>query len=513
MRLPIHLQREVARLHFYDPTQSSRAIGGTLQISPNTVGTLRTLLQNCQRPWNELESLDDDQWCQAIGTKNRSSAQRKEAPDWEWVHGEMQRKDATLEQLWREWREQVPHGIGYSQFTDGYRSWTRKLHIVMRRVHRLAEKLFVDFAGRTVEIKDRNGGPSIFAQIFVAVLGYSNYTYLRAVATQSTADWLQCHIECFAELGGVPEWVVPDNLKAAVLRRERDQVVLNPAYRECLRHYETAVMSTGVRKPKHKAKAEVGVQIAQRWILFALRDRVFFSLDELNAELKQLTVQMNDHPFKKMPGTRRDRFLVEREKLKPLPAKPFELCEWRYGVRVGDDYHVEHKRSFYSVPHQLRHERVDIRFTSAVLEIMHRSRRVAIHQVATTEGEVCTLPEHRPVSHSRILDGEPRALMLWAQSVGTHSSAMIRYHLEVRTDATNGLRAARRMREFARLYGDQRFEEACAYALPLNITTLRSIESILKQSPDKLNNPEAPISTRAHHEHVRGAAYYGESQP
>lgn len=510
MRLPVHLQREIARLHYYDSSQSNRAIGRTLGIAPNTVGTMRAALLDCPRPWYELASLDDDVWCQALGTDNRSIAQRKKAPDWDWVHREMQRNDATLEQLWREWREHCPDGIGYSQFTDGYRSWTRKLHIVMRRIHQPGKNLFVDFCGRTVEVRDPAGGPSIFAQIFVAVLGFSNYTYLCAVATQKTADWLQCHIDCFAELGGVPEWVVPDNLKAAVLRRERDQVVINPAYRECLRHYDTAPMPTGARKPKHKAKAEVGVQIAQRWILFALRDRVFFSLDELNTELKLLTVKLNNHPFKKLPGTRQDRFAEEQATLKPLPDKPFELCDWRYGVRVGDDYHVEHRRSYYSVPHQLRGERVDLRFTSATLEIMHRSRRVAIHPVATAEGEVCTMPEHRPVAHSRILDGEPQALLQWAESIGVSSVAMIRHHLEERSDATNGLRAARRLREFARLYGDQRFEEACAYALPLNITTLRSMESILKQSPDKLAKPTAPITTRAHHEHVRGANYYGD---
>lgn len=512
MRLPVHLQREIARLHYYDSSQSNRAIGRTLGIAANTVGAMRAILQHSSQAWNEITHLDDDQWCRVLGTGNRSIAQRKEAPDWEWVHREMQRDDATLERLWREWRERCPRGIGYSQFTDGYRSWARKLHIVMRRIHQPGKNLFVDFAGRTVEVRDSDGGPSIFAQIFVAVLGFSNYTYLRAVATQTTADWLQCHIDCFAELGGVPEWVVPDNLKAAVLRRERDQVVINPAYRECLRHYDTAPMPTGARKPKHKAKAEVGVQIAQRWILFALRDRVFFSLDELNAELKLLTAKLNNHPFKKLPGTRQDRFAEEQAALKPLPGKPFELCEWRYGVRVGDDYHVEHKRSFYSVPHQLRGERVDLRCTSTMLEIMHRSRRVALHQISAIEGEASTMPEHRPIAHSRILDGEPKALLQWAASVGPSSTEMIRHHLEDRADATNGLKAARRMREFARLYGDQRFEEACAYALPLNITTLRSMESILKQSPDKLSKPAASFKTRAHHEHVRGANYYGEFQ-
>jgi transposase len=283
------------------------------------------------------------------------------------------------------------------QITVRYRQWAKRRHIALRQTHRPGDKLFVDFAGRTVEVRDRTGGPSIYAQVFVAVLGYSNWTYLQAVASQTTADWVQCHVDCFAALGGAPNWVVPDNLKAAVWRRERDRVVLNPAYRECLSYYDTAALPTGVRKPKHKAKAEVGVQIAQRWVLFALRDRIFFSLQELNAALKELTAAMNAHPFKRMAGSRQERFdNIERATLKPLPPSHFELCDWRYGVRVGDDYHVEHERSFYSVPSELRGQRVDLRHTSMVLEVMHRGRRVAMHPLAETEGEIKTAAEHRP---------------------------------------------------------------------------------------------------------------------
>lgn len=512
MRLPIHLQREIARLHYYDTSQSNRAIGRAIGISANTVRTLRQLLKQQHLQPVDLLALDDDAWCITLGSVNKSITRRKEAPDWEYVHAEMQRPDATLEQLWREWRAQCPDGIAYSQFTSGYRAWTKRQHIVMRRAHRPGDKLFVDFAGRTVEIKDRDGGPSMYAQIFVAVLGYSNFTYLQAVASQTTADWLKCHVDCFTALGGVPEWVVPDNLKAAVWRREKDRVVINPAYRECLRHYDTAALPTGVRKPKHKAKAEVGVQIAQRWILFAIRDRDFFSLDELNTVLKQLTAAMNAHPFKKMPGSRQERFeKTEQATLKLLPATPFDLSDWRYGIRVGDDYHVEHDRSFYSVPSELRGQRVDLRFTASMLEVMHRGRRVALHQLAEAEGEVMTIPEHRPVAHVRVLEGEPKALMLWAGNVGPNATAMIRHHVENRSDAANGLKAARRMRDMARLHGEARFEEACTYALPLNITALRSVESILKQSPDKRPQQPTGIAPRPAHDNVRGATYFGEN--
>ena len=380
----------------------------------------------------------------------------------------------------------------------------------MRRSHRPGDKLFVDFAGRTVEIRDADGGPSTYAQIFVAVMGYSNYPYIEALASQTTPDWVLCHVHAFEALGGVPQWVVSDNLKAAVWRRERERIVLNPAYTDCLRHYDTAPLPTGARKPRHKAKAEVGIQIAQRWVLFALRDRVFFSLADLNRELVRLTAALNDHPFKRLPGCRRERFeSQDRAALKSLPATPFELREWRYSVRVQDDHHVEHAKCYYSVPYHLARERVDLCIAGQILEIFHKSRRVAMHPLIETAGDAATLAEHRPLAHRRVLEGEPKLLEAWALGVGPHAAKMIDHHLLQRHDAANGLRAAQRLRELARHYGDARFEKVCAYALPLNITTLRGVTSILKEEAD-LRAQRLPPKTPSVVGEVRGADYFRE---
>lgn len=510
MRLPVHLQRDITRMHFYDPTQSHREIARGLRLSPNTVGTLRSKIVESGLSWNELRELDDDAWISALDTKDHSIAQRKLAPNWEWVDQQMQSDDATLNQVWLEWRAQCPTGIGLTQFCEHYKVWKRAQHIVMRQVHEPGNSLFVDFAGRTVEIRDPDGGPSRYAQIFVAALGYSSLTYIQAVSSQSTEDWIKCHVDCFEYLGGVPEWVVPDNLKAAVLRRMRDAIIINPAYRDCLNHYATAPRPTGVRKPKHKSKAEVAVKIIQRGIMFPLRNHVFFSLEELNAELRKGVDALNQHPFKSMPGSRMERFIqVEQHKLKPLPDTPYELCNWRYRVRAGGDYHVEHGKSHYSVPHALRGDYVDLRYTSTMLEIMHRNRRVALHELLKEPGSVSTKDEHRPISHIRVLEGEPKALLEWAALVGGKIEEMVRHHIESRKDMTNGLKAARRIRSLAHLHGESRIEEVCTYALSLNLTALRSIESIIKQSADKkvLANESLTTSLPAH-ENVRGGDYF-----
>lgn len=512
MRIPAHLQRDIARLHFHAP-QSSRAISRITGVSPNSVTKLRIAIARSGKIWSELSELDDDEWQKALYPGQYTAVRRKAEPDWALIHQEMLRPDATREQLWQEWRMLHPTGIGYSQFTAGYRRWLGVQRLVMRQVHRPGDKMFADFAGRKIEIRGSLGEEPLYAQLFVAVMGCSNYTYLEAVWQQSTECWVQAQANAFEFFGGSPNWVISDNLKAAVWRRERDRIVINPTYRECLKHYETAPLPTKPRTPKQNAKAEAGVQIAQRWVLFALRDRVFFSLEEANAEIRRLNEALNNRPFKKMDGCRRSRFeKLDAPALRPLPAVRYEVADWRYGVRVGDDYLVEHAKCFYSVPWQYRGDLVDLRHSINSIEIFRRNRRVATHALLKIQGEISRLDAHMPAAHIRVLEGEPRTLMSWAQSVGGQTEKMFTHHLTERHDLTNGVKAARKMRELARLHGNERFEAVCAYALGLNITALRSIESILKKNADlraRQSLSPDPVLARPTHPDVRGANYFG----
>lgn len=418
--------------------------------------------------------------------------------------------DASLMSLWTDFKQEHPDGIGISQFHEGYRLYTRGLNISMRRTYVPGEKMHCDFCGRTMPIRDSEGGAGFDAQVFVSVLGHSNYVFAKAVASQKVHDWNDCHVSAFAFFGGATTWVVSDNLKSAVTRRTPEELVINKSYRECLAHYGATAAPRRARKPRDNAKAESAVQFVQRSILFGLRNMTFFSLAELNSELLRRVIKLNEKPFKKLPGSRRSRYEnVERAVLKPLPDIAFEHREWRFEVLVGADYVFEHEKCVYSVPSEFRHTRVDLRITKSAIEAMYRGKRIAIHQRRVVPGEVVILDEHRPISHQRVLDGEPKLLMSWAKAVGEHTEAMLRYQLQERSDLTNGLRAARRFRDLAREYGDERFEEVCRYAIPLSMTSMKSIKSILANAPDKKKR-DRTATPRASHPNVRGATYYGE---
>lgn len=218
-------------------------------------------------------------------------------PDWSEVHRELRRKSVTLSLLWVEYRQAHPDGYGYSQFCHNYSQWAKQLKPMMRQRHLAGEKLFIDYAGQTVPVVDAQTGEVRDAEIFVAVLGASNYTYAEAHESQTLANWLGAHVRALSFLGGVPEVLVPDNLKAGVKSPDRYEPDLNPSYQEFARHYGVAMVPARVRKPKDKAKVESGVQVVERWILARLRNHTFFSLTELNRTIRELLEELNNRPM------------------------------------------------------------------------------------------------------------------------------------------------------------------------------------------------------------------------
>jgi transposase len=423
-------------------------------------------------------------------TPQQSSSRVIPAPDWSLIHTELRKKGVTLRLLWVEYREAQPDGYGYSQFCALYREWAKHLKPSMRLTHKGGEKVFVDYAGQTVPIVDPHTGEVYQAQIFIGVLGASNYTYAEAHESQELAHWIGAHVRMFAFFGGVPEIVVPDNLKAGVKHPCRYEPDLNPTYQDLAQHYGTAVIPTRVRKPKDKAKVEVGVQVVERWILARLRHHTFFSLADLNQAIRELLDALNTRQMEHLGRSRRELFhLVDQPALKPLPEQPYEFAIWKK-ARVNIDYHIEFEKHYYSVPHRLIHEEVYVRATQSTLEIFFDNRRVASHPRSHSPGRHTTLGAHMPLAHQQYGEWSPERFIHWAQTIGPNTAQLVQ---------ALGL---------ANRYDSQRLEAACRRALPAGIHSYKGVKNILDAKLDQVEPQEAPGVIPQPHENIRGQAYY-----
>ena len=397
----------------------------------------------------------------------------------------------------------------YSWFCDKYRHWLGQRDLSMRQTHRAGEKLYVDYAGHTVPVVDEATGEIRPAQIFVAVLGASNYTYAEATWTQALPDWIGSHQRTFEFLDGVPEIVVPDNLRSGVSKAHRYEPDINPTYQDMATHYGVAIIPTRVRKPQDKAKVEVGVQIVERWILAALRNQTFFSLTELNQAIQALLIQFNQRAFKKLPGSRIEVFeSIDKPVLKSLPLRPYEYAEWKK-VRVHIDYHVDIKGHYYSVPYTLVKQQLDARVTDNIVGVFHKGQRVASHPRSWQKGRHSTIKAHMPESHRRYGEWSPQRFTQWAHKIGPETGRVITACLNDRRHAEQGFRSCLGILRLAKTYSNQRLEAACQMALLLGTHRYKSIESILKHGLDeKPVDQEEAATLPQQHENIRGADHY-----
>ena len=499
--------REALRLH-YDAGLGVRAVSRSLKASPSTVREylVRAKLQGLT--WPLPESLDDAALLQRLYPTPRTNSRRLPPPQWSKVHRELRRKGVTLALLWEEYKAVHPEGMQYSWFCSRYREWAAKVDVVMRQEHRAGEKMFVDYAGHTVAVVNRDTGELREAQIFVAVLGASNYTYAEATWTQTLPDWIASHVRALQFMGGSTELLIPDNLRSAVSRANRYEPDTNPTYHDLACHYAVAVLPARVKKPRDKAKAEVGVQVVERWILAALRNRTFFSLAELNAATAELLERLNHRPFRKLPGSRRELFeQLDRPALRPLPAERYVFAQWKK-ARVNIDYHVEVEHHYYSVPHALVGRQLDVRLTATTVECLYRGQRVASHVRSPLRGRHTTADEHMPEKHRKMGQWSPERFIRWATTIGPATAALIDNVLRSRRHPQQAFRSCLGILRLGSSYGEERLEAAAGRALALGAHSYRSVESILKHRLDERPSEQIELGLAIEHTNIRGASYY-----
>jgi transposase len=501
--------KEIFRLK-WDCGLSNNKIARSCNIARSTVAEYFRRAQAAGISWPLPEGMDEGRLERLLFPPPPSLASsERPLPEWAEVHRELRRKDMTLSLLWQEYQESCTGGYQYSRFCDLYRRWAGRLDLSMRQEHKAGEKTFVDYAGPTVPVNDRASGEIREAQIFVAVLGASNYTYAEATWTQQLPDWIGSHTRAFTFFGGITELVIHDNLKSGVKSPCRYEPEMNPTYHDLIRHYGMAAIPARVRKPKDNAKAEAGVQLVERWILARLRHRSFFSLTELNEAIRELLGQLNEKPFKKLPGSRRSLFeTLDRPALKPLPPEPYVYAEW-LKARVHIDYHIEADKHYYSVPYQLYRQQLDVRLTARTVECFHKGRRVASHRRSHQAGRHTTLKEHMPKAHRSYAEWTPERIVRWARKAGEATVQATEAILASRLHPQQAFRSCLGVMRLGKVYGEERLEAACRRALRFETLTYKSIQSILKHGLDRQQLPEAaPAAKAINHPNIRGSHYY-----
>lgn len=511
-RLSMRKSREILRLKWVRELPH-REIAESVGVSAGAVGSVvKRARSQGLTSWEAVEPLGEVELERLLYPASVREPSRQE-PDPVWIHTERQRsKSVTLELLHLEYLERHPDGYQYTAFCDRYRAWLKKRELSMRQVHRVGEKTFLDYSGDTVDVTDPKTGQACPTELFVAVLGASNYTFAEATRTQQLPDWIASHTRAMEFFCGVTQVWVPDQLRSAVSGPHRYDPDVNRSYAELAAHYGAVVIPARPRKPKDKAKVEAGVLVAQRWILARLRHETFFSLAALNERIAELLVALNERPMKGYGGqTRRQRYeQLDRPALQPLPEQRYAYADWTKQT-VGRDYHVVVDDHAYSVPYQLVGEVVEIRLSAATVEVYLRSERVAAHRRSHAAGEATTCKEHMPAAHRAHADVSPSDLITRAARIGPQTERLVTDILDTRPHPEQGYRACLGILRLEKQYGAARLELAATRAMLTGLRRCRQLETLLQGGLDRLGVADlqaGPDRALIDHANVRGPAAY-----
>jgi transposase len=509
MRVSMRKIREVLRLT-HELRLSVRQVSNATGVGKTAVGEFVARAKVIGITWPIPQEINDAELERRLFTPaGFRHGPTRPLPDWAKVHEELKRRGVTLMILWEEFRAEAPDGHSYARFCQIYGEWKKHLSPTMRQTYVAGDKLFVDWAGDTVPIIDPMTGEVHAAHLFVAVLGASSYTSAEARWTETLPDWIGAHVNTFDFLGGVMKAAVPDNLKTGITKPSRYEPGINRTYQELADHYGFVVLPARVRKPKDKAKVENAVRIVTRYLLGRLRNRRFFSLDELNDAVRDCVTIINAKVMKRLNKSRNELFAsLDRPALKALPAERYSYGEWKR-CTVAPDYHVEVDEHYYSVPFRLLRESIDARYTVKTVELFHKGERVASHVRSRLAHKHTTLPDHMPSSHRRYAEWSPARMLRRAGDIGPATVALFEAIMKAKPHPEQGFRSCLGIIGFIKGYGPERIEAAAKRCNDIGATGYGSIKSILEKGLDKAYAPsKTPDTKPIHHANIRGRGYY-----
>jgi transposase len=462
--------REILRLK-HETGMSLREIGNACNCGKSTVSELLIRAKKAGITW-PIE-LTDKQLMSALYPPAKSKGSPPE-PDMGYIFHEMKKKNVTLMLLWEEYKEKHPNGIMYTQFCDRYRKFKKQNNISMHKEHKAGEEVEVDWAGSTMSYINPDTGEERPAYIFVSVLPASNYPFAYAYGDIKMPNWIDAHVRAFEYYGGVPRITISDNTKTAVVTPDIVDPVLNKSYHEMARHYRTTLVPARAGKPKDKAADENMVGIVSRRIIAALRNRQFFSLQEINEAIEEELIKLLNRPFKKREGNRQSAFeQIDKPCLQPLPKTKYEYAEWKE-TKIQFNYHVDYDGFFYSCHYSYVNQRCFIRVTSRMVEIYIGTERIAAHpRNYNTYKRYTTLVEHMPEEHKAVSGWNSDRFLSWAGKIGPNTRQLIKNILDSREYPVQTYRACMGVIRLSKSYSAEIMEKASREAVDKDICSYK----------------------------------------
>lgn len=427
------------------------------------------------------------------------------------IDKELKKKGVTRELLWEEYKSQHPDGFGKSQFKHYYAQWKAQVNPTMHMEHKAGDKLYVDFAGEKLSITDKNTGTEQQVEVFVAILGASQLTYVAAVMTQQKEDFIAACEGALYYCGGVPAAIVPDNLKSAVTKSSKYEPTINETFADFAEHYGTTILPARAYRPRDKALVESAVRISYTRIYARIRGNTYYSLEELNAAIRAALEDHNNTLLKGRNYSRRQQYEeIERSALMPLPPLRYELKKQHFGT-VGKNGHVGlgPDKHYYSVPYRFIGKKVKLLYSRHSVEIYYNYERIALHNRIKSAYHYTTDKDHLASTHRFVNDWTPERFISWAERIHEDVKLYILKVLDRKQHPEQAYKSCLGILGFAKKVGNERLTKACQRALGYGAYNYKTIQKILERELDKRDAPDESDQLKMpFHDNIRGENYY-----
>jgi transposase len=496
----------------YTEGVSKRQISSQLGIARNTVAKYiaffeRYKLTNYEVSAMTLRELDS---LFKSGQKKKSSQQKTLEHYFPYFDLELRKTGVTKQLLWEEYISKHPAGFKLTQFRYLYREWCKEVSPVMNFTHKAGDKLFIDFTGKKLTIVDEHTGEIQELEVFVCVLGSSQFTYVEACESQKKEDFIRCIENSLWYYGGVPKALVTDSLRAAVTKSSRYEPLVNETFADFAEYYQTAVLPTRAYKPRDKAIVENAVRIIYTRVFAPLRNQTFHSKSALNKAILILLQQHNKMPFRGRDYSRHSLFEeVEKHTLGALPIKRYELKQYAKGtVHKNSHIYLNKDKHYYSVPYKNIGSKVKIIYSDSLIEIYHKHTCIALHPRNKKKYGYTTTKEHMPSHHRFVSEWSPEKFITWAAVIGPECQAYIIKILDKKQHPEQSYKSCLGILHLTKKVGNVRLNNACRRALDYGAYNYNMIQRILDKGWDAIQEPAAEDIQVPNHANIRGGDYY-----